>query len=196
MNDTPDLAGLYDTDILEWSERQAALLRRRAAGELVNEADLDWPHIAEEIASVGQSQVDTVESLLFQALLCDLKAEAWPLARDVPAWRGDARGFRAQARRKYRPSMRQKLDILGLYADALQGVPDTVDEQAPLPVPPNCPVTLDECWPSRERRIAREAGRAGEPAENAREIARAAKWLAHSYAEAGMTRQADNMLRE
>jgi hypothetical protein len=33
----------YDRDILTWSERQAALLlRRRAAGELINDADLDW----------------------------------------------------------------------------------------------------------------------------------------------------------
>ncbi len=30
----------YDTDILIWSEHQAALLRRGAAGELLNEADL------------------------------------------------------------------------------------------------------------------------------------------------------------
>ena len=37
----------YDTDILTWSERQAALLRRRAAGELINDADLDWSNIAE-----------------------------------------------------------------------------------------------------------------------------------------------------
>jgi hypothetical protein len=43
----------YDTDILLWSERQAELLRRRAAGELDNEAALDWPNIAEEIESVG-----------------------------------------------------------------------------------------------------------------------------------------------
>jgi len=45
----------YDTDILTWSERQAELLRRRAAGELVNEADLDWPNIAEEIESLGKT---------------------------------------------------------------------------------------------------------------------------------------------
>ncbi len=59
-----------------------------------------------EIESVGQSQIDAVESWWFQAFLHDLKAEAWPLARDPPAWRGDARGFCAQARRKYQPSMR------------------------------------------------------------------------------------------
>lgn len=45
----------YDTDILTWSAQQSALLRRRAAGELVNDADLDWTNIAEEIEAVGQS---------------------------------------------------------------------------------------------------------------------------------------------
>ena len=37
----------HDTDILEWSEAQAALLRRAAAGERVN--GLDWPHITEAL---------------------------------------------------------------------------------------------------------------------------------------------------
>lgn len=106
--------------------------------------DLDWPNIIEEIEGVGQSQVDAVESLLFRAFLHDLKAEAWPLARDVPTWRGDARGFRAQARRKYRPSMWQKLDLAGLYADALSALPDSLNATVPLPVPQDCLVTLGE----------------------------------------------------
>ena len=137
------MGDLYDVDVLEWSEHQARLLRQHAAGEGGNEAP-DWANIIEEIESVGQSQIDAVESWWFQAFLHDLKAEAWPLARDVPAWRGDARGFRAQARRKYRPSMRQKLDVSGIYADALSALPDTMDGQPPLPVPTACPVTLDE----------------------------------------------------
>ena len=137
------MGDLYDADVLEWSEHQARLLRQHAAGEGGNEAP-DWANIIEEIESVGQSQVDAVESWWFQAFLHDLKAEAWPLSRDVPAWRGDARGFRAQARRKYRPSMRQKLDVPGIYADALSALPDAMDEQLPLPVPTACPVTLDE----------------------------------------------------
>ena len=137
------MGDLYDMDVLEWSEHQARLLRQHAAGEGGNEAP-DWANIIEEIESVGQSQIDAVESWWFQAFLHDLKAEAWPLARDVPAWRGDARGFRAQARRKYRPSMRQKLDVPGIYADALSALPDTMDGQPPLPVPTACPVTLDE----------------------------------------------------
>ena len=73
------MSDLYDTDILEWSERQGALLRRIAAGERVNDADVDWPNIVEEIESVGNEQLHAVESLLVQALVHMLKAEAWPL---------------------------------------------------------------------------------------------------------------------
>ncbi len=86
------MGDLYDADVLEWSEHQARLLRRHAAGEASNEAP-DWANIIEEIESVGQSQVDAVASWWFQAFLHDLKAEAWPLSRDAPTWRGDACGF-------------------------------------------------------------------------------------------------------
>ncbi|MGH7155922.1 MAG: DUF29 domain-containing protein [Acetobacteraceae bacterium] len=135
---------LYDADILEWSERQAALLRRRSAGELVNEAELDWTNIAEEIESVGRSELHAVESHLVQALLHDLKAEAWPLSRDVPHWRAAARGHRGDARRAFAPSMRQKIDVADLYRDALRRLPETMDDQAPMPLPTECPVTLDQ----------------------------------------------------
>ena len=91
---------LYDADVFEWSQRQAALLRRRAAGELVNDAELDWPNIAEEIESVGNSELRAVRSLLVQALLHDLKAEAWPLSPYVPGWRAEARGFPGGRRRR------------------------------------------------------------------------------------------------
>ena len=46
----------YDTDILTWSERQADLLRRVGAGEAVN-ARIDWDNVAEEIESLGRSEV-------------------------------------------------------------------------------------------------------------------------------------------
>ena len=79
----------YDTDIVLWSEYQADLLRRVAAGEPVNETP-DWPNIIEEIESVGSEQRHAVESLLLQALIHMLKAEAWPLSRDVPHWQAEA----------------------------------------------------------------------------------------------------------
>lgn len=134
---------LYDVDVLEWSEQQARLLRQLAAGERLNEP-IDWENVAEEIESVGRSQRDAVESLWTLAFLHDLKSEAWPLSRDVPHWRAEARLFRRQARRKFTPSMHSKIDVAGLYADALAGLPETMDGQSPLPVPEVCPVTLNE----------------------------------------------------
>jgi hypothetical protein len=138
------MSDLYDSDILSWSERQAALLRRRAAGELVNEADIDWPNVAEEIEDVGRSELRSCRSLLRQALRHMLKAEAWPLARDAPTWRADAVDFRRQARDAFTPSMRRKIDVAQLYRDACDALPDTVDGQPPLPVPEECTVTLDD----------------------------------------------------
>lgn len=130
--------GLYDTDILQWSERQAELLRRRAANEL------DWDNVAEEIEDVGRSELHAVESLLGQALRHMLKAEAWPLHRDAPSWRADAIDFRQQAGRRFAPSMRHRIDVGRLYRQAVRALPDTMDGQAPLPVPDACPVTLEE----------------------------------------------------
>jgi hypothetical protein len=138
------MSDLYDTDILIWSERQADLLRRRAAGQLVNDADIDWSNVAEEIEDVGSNRLHAVESLLVQALRHMLKAEAWPQSRDASAWRADAIDFRQQARRRFVPSMRQKIDIASLYADARRALPETIDDQAPLSLPDTCPVTLDE----------------------------------------------------
>ena len=138
------MSDLYDTDVLLWSEQQAGLLRRRAAGELVNEAELDWPNIAEEIESVGSEQRHAVESLLMQALLHRLKIEAWPLSRDVPHWQAEARGFRDDAAARFAPSMRARLDLAQIYRRALRRMPETMDGQPPLPVPAVCPATLDE----------------------------------------------------
>ena len=132
----------YETDILTWSERQAALLRRVGAGEGVND-QVDWENVAEEGESVGREQLHAVESLLTQALAHMLKAEAWPLSTAVPGWQAEARLFRRQARRRFAPSMRQKIDLAELYDDALAALPDTIDGQGPLPVPAACPVTLD-----------------------------------------------------
>lgn len=134
----------YDADILMWSERQGDLLRRRAAGELVNDAELDWPNIAEEIESVGRSQLSAVQSLLRQALIQMLKAEAWPLSRDVPHWRAEARRFRDDAAEAFTPAMRQRIDLAALYARALRATPETIDGEPPLPMPQVCPMTLDD----------------------------------------------------
>jgi hypothetical protein len=133
----------YDTDILLWSERQATLLRHHAAAARPN-TGIDWENVIEEIESVGNEQRFAVESLLMQALIHILKARAWPNSRDVPHWQAEARVFRANAARRFTPSMRQRLDLDRIYRQALRGLPETIDGQPPLPVPDVCPATLDE----------------------------------------------------
>ena len=116
---------LYDEDVLLWSEQQAALLRRLAAGERVNE-QIDWENVIDEVESVGSEQLHAVESFLVQALTHMLKAEAWPLARaDVGHWHAEARRFRGDAAARF--------------------VPSIVSGTAPLQtIPAICLVTLDE----------------------------------------------------
>ena len=133
---------LCDADVLEWSQHQARLLRQHAAGTPGNETP-DWANIIEEVESVGRSQLNAVQSLLVQALLHELKAQAWPGSRDVPHWQAEARGFRRDAARAFTPSMRQRIDVPGLYADALYRMPGSIDGQPPLPVPATCAATLD-----------------------------------------------------
>lgn len=55
---------LYDDDILLWSEQQAAAIRRLAPTrrDLPNELDIE--NVAEEIESVGRSELAAVESHL------------------------------------------------------------------------------------------------------------------------------------
>ena len=137
------MTDLYEEDVLLWSEQQAALLRRLAAGERVNE-QIDWANVIDEVESVGSEQLHAVESFLVQALVHMLKAEAWPLARDVAHWQAEARRFRGDAAARFVPSMRQRIDMVKLYRRALRAVPDTVDGTAPLPIPTTCPVALDE----------------------------------------------------
>jgi hypothetical protein len=138
-----DISGLYEEDILLWSERQAALLRQHAAAARENDA-IDWPNVIEEIESVGNEQLRAVTSLLIQALVHMLKAEAWPASRDVPHWRSEVRRFRIDAADRFSPSMRQRIDLARLYRRALRILPDSIDGQPPLPVPQLCPVTLDD----------------------------------------------------
>ena len=124
------MGDLYEADVLEWSGHQARLLRQHMAGEAGYEAP-DWVNIIEEIERVGRSQVHSVESLLVRALLHDLKAYAWPHSWNVPHWRAEARLFRSNARRRFTPSMRQKIDVAGLFRDAMHGLPEAMDGYPP-----------------------------------------------------------------
>ena len=135
--------GLYDSDILTWSERQAGLLRRLAAGERVNDA-VDWDNLIEEVESVGRAELNSCRGLLRQALRHLLKLHAWPGSSSAQYWRAEASVVLTDARHSFSPSMRRRLDLAAIYDDALRLVRADIGAEPPQrPWPPTLPVTLD-----------------------------------------------------
>jgi hypothetical protein len=134
---------LYDTDILSWSERQADLLRRLASGERLNET-IDWENVIEEVESVGRSELHGCESLLLQALIHLQKLHLTPNSRSVSHWRGEVVTFLADARRYFSPSMRQRIDLAALYAQALHRLQVEARGKRDPRLPATCPFVLDD----------------------------------------------------
>ena len=101
--------GLYERDILVWSEHQADLIRRLGRGEPVN--DVDWENVAEEIESVGLSELSSVNLLLRQPMLDLLKVHLEPESYAGKHWRGEIGTFQDEANDRFSPSMAQRIDI-------------------------------------------------------------------------------------
>jgi hypothetical protein len=135
---------LYDTDILAWSQTQAARLRRIAAGERVN--DVDWPHVIEEVEDVGRSELRSVQSNLRLAFLHALKLCAWPEHESADHWAQELSTFLGNARDRFEPGMQRRVDPEALYARALQDLRELPMRHAPAPLP----------LPERVRFTARE----------------------------------------
>jgi hypothetical protein len=132
---------LYESDILVWSEKQAALLRRLARGEGLNEA-VDWDHVIEEVGDVGLSELHACENLLVQALAHLLKLHAEP-AGPAAHWTSETIAFLGRARRRFSPSMRQRIDLEDLYQSALQEARPLI-RSGEIRLPESCPYALDE----------------------------------------------------
>jgi Domain of unknown function DUF29 len=140
------MSALYEEDIALWSERQGELLRRRAAGELVNEAQLDWPNIAEEIESMGRAERDQLISRLAILLAYLLKWHIQPRRRGN-IWRLTILEQRRRSGRivARNPSLRSRLDdiVTEAYGDAVL----IAARETELPeetFPPACPWTFEE----------------------------------------------------
>jgi Domain of unknown function DUF29 len=130
--------GLYERDVLAWSQHQADLLRRLGRGERVN--DVDWVHVAEEIEDVGLSELHSVESFLSLIMVHLLRLYAWPDSQACGHWRGEIAAFRSNANRRFAPSMRQRIDIGSLYAEAVEQL---LEADPALRLPADNRFTLD-----------------------------------------------------
>jgi hypothetical protein len=127
----------YDTDIALWSEHQGNLLRRRAAGELINEADLDWLNIAEEIESLGRSDRREIRSRVTTIIEHLAKLEASPATDPRPGWRDTVIRERdaIEDLLKESPSLRHGLDAMVAEAlpRGLRNAERNLDDQGERP---------------------------------------------------------------
>jgi hypothetical protein len=141
--DRPDL---YDSDILAWSEQQAAALRRLASRrDLPNDLDLD--NVVEEIESVGRTELRATESLIELILAHVAKAVSDPQADAILHWRTECIGWRAQLLRAFSPSMRQRINMDALWRSALQVAEAALaehDQRLAAQLAGPCPITLDD----------------------------------------------------
>ena len=71
----------YESDLYEWTREQADALRRRASNAL------DWGNLAEEIESLGNSNIDQIEFRLEDLILHLLKWKYQPELQ-CGSWRG------------------------------------------------------------------------------------------------------------
>jgi hypothetical protein len=135
--------GLYDRDILAWSEHQAELLRRLGRGEKVN--DIDWQHVIEEIEDVGQSEFRSVKSQIVNIMVHVLKLYLWHGSTAVQHWQDEIGNFQDQAKDRLTAAMRDKIVIAELYARSLRRILIANEGGPPLPEwPAACPFTLDD----------------------------------------------------
>jgi hypothetical protein len=109
-------ASLYDTDIVAWVDRQVEELRRLAATAPSNA--VDWPHLIEEIESLGRSQVSGVERKLALILSHLIKSLSAPDSQAVKGWRSEVASHQRVVRKQFSNSMRQVIDWQEVWCDA------------------------------------------------------------------------------
>ncbi|HEY2620277.1 MAG TPA: DUF29 domain-containing protein [Acetobacteraceae bacterium] len=110
----------YEVDFFAWTQRQGGLLRRLAAGERVNDADLDWPNIAEEIETLGRSERRLLTNQLATIIEHLVKLQASPAQEPRAGGRATIRRCRLSVEELLdnNPSLRPVADKL--VADAMK----------------------------------------------------------------------------
>ncbi|UHD14587.1 DUF29 domain-containing protein [Thiocapsa bogorovii] len=136
----------YDSDFYAWANTQAALLR---SGR-IDQADIE--HIAEEIESMGKSELRELENRLARLFTHLLKWQFQPNRRS----RSWTLTIKEQRRRLHRhlaqnPSLKAKLEqaVLDAYGDAiLEAARET--GLAEETFPPVCPFTIKQILSDEE----------------------------------------------
>ena len=138
---------LYDDDILLWSEQQAAAIRKLGATQRHLPDELDIENVAEEIESVGRSELAAVKSYLRLIFLHLIKLVVESDSPAVDHWHGEIVGFHSEMMERYAPSMRQRIDIKAIWRSvreqSMLAYADVKDQPA-SELPTDCPFTIDD----------------------------------------------------
>ena len=107
--------------------------------------DVDWAHVAEEIEDVGLSELHSAESILDLIIVHLLKVHVSPDSPAIAHWRGEVVAFQKNARRRFTPFMRQRIDVAKLYREAVEEMRADIEAGAALRAWPDAnPFTLDD----------------------------------------------------
>jgi hypothetical protein len=151
---------LHDRDFYLWTVDQAAALRRTAPR---GDPAVDWSNVAEEIESMGRSQLSAVQSWLARVIELLLKLEHSAAAHPRADWEDSVLVHRGAIRQMLddSPGLRRKMDMdkaytiarscaaRGLHRDGLDiGV-----------LPQRCPYGIDQVldldwWPVNRHGLA------------------------------------------
>jgi len=128
----------YESDLYEWTKEQADALRRRASNAL------DWDNLAEEIESLGNSNLDQIESRLDNLILHLLKWKYQPELR-CGSWRGSI----FEARRRIARLLKKNPSLRPYPGEYLPEAYPVAREKALLEtglyrLPETCPWTIDQ----------------------------------------------------
>lgn len=110
------MSDLHETDVVAWSERQSALLRRVAAGEQVNE-HIDWANIIDEVETVGRSERAALQSHIAVVIEHLIKLQASPATEPRNGWKESVLRARSviEANLEDNPSLRRA--VAGMVRD-------------------------------------------------------------------------------
>lgn len=101
-----DDAALYDSDFFRWTQTQAEALRARGVGSDA----IDWERVAEEIESVGRSNLHTLESLVVRIVQHLHYLRATRAMAPVRGWRNEIASWRDQIERRMTRSLRHRIE--------------------------------------------------------------------------------------
>jgi hypothetical protein len=138
----------YETDFFEWSQEQASRLREAASLRL--NAKIDWENIAEEVESLGRSDLAALKSHAARIIEHLLKLEYSPAREPRRGWRHSVASHRTDAEEliETSPSLRARLKqaLPRCYRSgrrlAIEGPDEDRIDASSLPA--ECPYDLDD----------------------------------------------------